>query len=49
MTNKIDDFLRETELQNVAAGTWGIVAVITRADAKPVMLLMSLKSRENNL
>jgi len=44
MTDKINEFLRETELENLNADTWGIRTFIKRAGAKPVMLLMSLKS-----
>jgi Mrp family chromosome partitioning ATPase len=43
MTDKINDFLRETELKKASKGTWGIGTMVTRASAKLVLSLMSVQ------
>jgi hypothetical protein len=51
MTDKINDFLKETELKNVSKG-WGvnsIGAMLMRAGAKPVIALVSVKSTTDQI
>ena len=43
--DKIDDFLRELELQNSARRTWGIGTVISRSSAKGAQALLGVKVR----
>jgi hypothetical protein len=49
MTDKINDFLRETELKKASKGTWGIGTMVTRASAKLVLSLMSVQSATDQI
>jgi hypothetical protein len=51
MTDKIEAFLKETELKNVSKG-WGVNslgAMLMRAGAKPIISLTSVKSATDQI
>jgi hypothetical protein len=48
-TDKISDFLQETELQNIAKPYWGIGAKLARAGGKAVISLLSVKSATDQI
>lgn len=49
MTDKINDFLTETELRNSSKGTWGIGTKLVRGTTKGVLSLMSVQSATDQL
>ena len=49
MTDKVNDFLVETEVRNSTEGLWGIGTKLGRGTAKAVLYLMSVQSATDQL